>query len=218
MNKKLTREETEFPLDDMSLSPNSRHARWDQLMAENKGRIDRRRGKAVPRRSLRHVRKEGSTERADAVRSRGPFAARRAGLAASLRDRGRRPEQSHGRAMAEQMSFRGGGACVRTRLQGGGAPGESIPNTRGRRKSCAIWTRTPGQRLPPLSNRMSLGGSKRRGHLWVRAQGHLSSFEQDLNSGKFNKPQLRGAIDDLKGLEKKNLLTTPKIATPSPAT
>jgi hypothetical protein len=36
----LTREETDFRVDDLSLSPNARHVRWDQLMAENKGKID----------------------------------------------------------------------------------------------------------------------------------------------------------------------------------
>ena len=40
VNEKLAREETRFPLDDLSLSPNSRHVRWDQLMAEYKGKID----------------------------------------------------------------------------------------------------------------------------------------------------------------------------------
>lgn len=40
VNEKLAKEETDFPLDDMSLSPNSRHVRWDQVMEENKGRID----------------------------------------------------------------------------------------------------------------------------------------------------------------------------------
>ncbi len=36
----LAREETDFDVKDMSNSPNARHARWDQLMLENKGRID----------------------------------------------------------------------------------------------------------------------------------------------------------------------------------
>lgn len=40
VDEKLTREETEFDAGDMSLSPNARQARWDQLMAEHKGRID----------------------------------------------------------------------------------------------------------------------------------------------------------------------------------
>ncbi|HVN80940.1 MAG TPA: C45 family peptidase [Terriglobia bacterium] len=39
-NEKLTREETEFKLDDLSLSPNARRIRWEQLMAEHKGKID----------------------------------------------------------------------------------------------------------------------------------------------------------------------------------
>jgi hypothetical protein len=37
---KLIAEETDFAADDRSNSPNSRHRRWDQLMAENKGKID----------------------------------------------------------------------------------------------------------------------------------------------------------------------------------
>ena len=36
----LTRDETDFNLNDISNSANARHIRWDQLMAENKGRID----------------------------------------------------------------------------------------------------------------------------------------------------------------------------------
>ena len=37
---KLAEEETDFAMKDMGASANARHRRWDQLMAENKGRID----------------------------------------------------------------------------------------------------------------------------------------------------------------------------------
>jgi hypothetical protein len=40
VNPKLIREETDFKPDDMSVSANARHLRWEQLMAENKGKID----------------------------------------------------------------------------------------------------------------------------------------------------------------------------------
>ena len=40
ISEKLIREETDFEPHDMSSSANARHARWEQLMAENKGRID----------------------------------------------------------------------------------------------------------------------------------------------------------------------------------
>lgn len=40
INEKLIREETDFDPDDMSVSANARHVRWEQLMAENKGKID----------------------------------------------------------------------------------------------------------------------------------------------------------------------------------
>ncbi|MBZ5498034.1 MAG: peptidase C45 [Acidobacteriia bacterium] len=40
INPKLTREETKFDTKDMGNSQNARHARWEQLMAENKGKID----------------------------------------------------------------------------------------------------------------------------------------------------------------------------------
>lgn len=40
INPKLASEETNFKLDDMSLSPNARRVRWETLMAENKGKID----------------------------------------------------------------------------------------------------------------------------------------------------------------------------------
>jgi hypothetical protein len=36
----LIRDETDFKVEDRSLSPNARHIRWDELMAQNKGRID----------------------------------------------------------------------------------------------------------------------------------------------------------------------------------
>ncbi len=38
--EKLIREETDFDPHDMSASANARHVRWEQLMAENKGKID----------------------------------------------------------------------------------------------------------------------------------------------------------------------------------
>ena len=40
INEKLAREETDFDVKDMSVSANARHVRWNQLMAENKGKID----------------------------------------------------------------------------------------------------------------------------------------------------------------------------------
>ena len=40
VNEKLVREETDFDVKDMSASANARHLRWEQLMAENKGKID----------------------------------------------------------------------------------------------------------------------------------------------------------------------------------
>ena len=39
-NPKLLAEETDFPATDMGVTANARHIRWDQLMAENKGKID----------------------------------------------------------------------------------------------------------------------------------------------------------------------------------
>jgi len=40
INDKLTREETDYDVHDPSRSSNARHIRWEQLMAENKGKID----------------------------------------------------------------------------------------------------------------------------------------------------------------------------------
>jgi hypothetical protein len=40
ISENLIREETDFDPRDMSSSANARHVRWDQLMAENKGKID----------------------------------------------------------------------------------------------------------------------------------------------------------------------------------
>jgi len=45
VNEKLAREETRFNLEDKGLSPNARRLRWEQLMAEYKGRIDVAAGK-----------------------------------------------------------------------------------------------------------------------------------------------------------------------------
>ena len=40
INEKLVREETDFNTQDMSVSANARHARWEQLMGANKGKIN----------------------------------------------------------------------------------------------------------------------------------------------------------------------------------
>jgi hypothetical protein len=40
VNENLIREETDFDTKDMSLSSNARRVRWEQLMSENKGKID----------------------------------------------------------------------------------------------------------------------------------------------------------------------------------
>lgn len=39
-DEKLAREETDFPVKDMGVSANARRVRWEQLMRENKGKID----------------------------------------------------------------------------------------------------------------------------------------------------------------------------------
>jgi len=40
INDKLASEETKFPMKDAGASANARHVRWEELMAENKGKID----------------------------------------------------------------------------------------------------------------------------------------------------------------------------------
>jgi hypothetical protein len=40
VDPKLAQEETSFPMDDLSLSPNARKLRWEQLLAQYKGKID----------------------------------------------------------------------------------------------------------------------------------------------------------------------------------
>ncbi len=40
INDKMIHEETDFPVGNLSNSANARHVRWDQLMKENKGKID----------------------------------------------------------------------------------------------------------------------------------------------------------------------------------
>src|SRR5260370_35706635 len=39
-DEKLTKEETSFPTHDPAVSPNARRLRWEQLMKENRGKID----------------------------------------------------------------------------------------------------------------------------------------------------------------------------------
>jgi len=46
VNPKLTAEETDFPVNDLSVSANARRVQWEQLMKEYKGRIDVAAGKA----------------------------------------------------------------------------------------------------------------------------------------------------------------------------
>ncbi|MBI4893005.1 MAG: peptidase C45, partial [Acidobacteria bacterium] len=46
VNPKLAAEETDFPVNDMSVSANARRVRWDQLMAESKGKIDAAAGRS----------------------------------------------------------------------------------------------------------------------------------------------------------------------------
>lgn len=45
VDEKLAREETDFPVNDPSVSSNARRLRWEQLMQEHKGRIDTEAGK-----------------------------------------------------------------------------------------------------------------------------------------------------------------------------
>ncbi len=45
VSAKLAKEETDFPMDDPNTPNQVRHRRWDQLMAENKGKIDVEAGK-----------------------------------------------------------------------------------------------------------------------------------------------------------------------------
>ena len=45
INPKLAAEETTFDLKDMTLSANARHARWGELMEQNRGKIDAGAGK-----------------------------------------------------------------------------------------------------------------------------------------------------------------------------
>ena len=45
VSPKLAKEETDFPMDDPNTPNQVRHRRWDQLMAENKGKIDVEAGK-----------------------------------------------------------------------------------------------------------------------------------------------------------------------------
>ena len=122
INPKLAREETTFEMKDMGLSANARRIRWEQLMAENKGKDRRRRSAAVPRRPLRHLPEEGRAERADPLRSHRSVAARMGdwqppyGIAGAVQNKV--ADACDGRAY---VFHRRRGSCLRHALQGCGA-------------------------------------------------------------------------------------------------
>ena len=64
----VTKDETTFDATNLAASANARHVRWDQLMAENKGKIDTTLARSIRIRSLRFVYEEGGREPPHAVR------------------------------------------------------------------------------------------------------------------------------------------------------
>jgi hypothetical protein len=127
---KLAKEETDFNLKDKSLSQNARHARWLDLMEQNKGKIDVAAGQRFLAdhvdTSRRHLRRQERAERADAVRAHRRFPARHGHVAGALRPRRRRAEQDHRRRRRrEDDAFRRPRPRLRAELQGPGAPGQA---------------------------------------------------------------------------------------------
>jgi len=76
---KVLKEDTpQFDPANKESSPNARRARWDELLKENRGKIDRRACGKNAGRPRRHRPAQGRSQRAHAVRARGWIAARRA--------------------------------------------------------------------------------------------------------------------------------------------
>ncbi len=75
---KLMREETKFDPDKKTSSPNARKVRWEQLIAEHKGKIDLELGKRFETDDFDVILRKREGERADALRARRDLAARRA--------------------------------------------------------------------------------------------------------------------------------------------
>ncbi len=119
VNEKLTREETDFPANDISNSANARRVRWEQLMTENKGKIDVAAGERFLADHYDTYRQKDRARRAHTVRAYRSFAARRPALATALRHRRRSHQQSlrfgDGR---EADASRRRGPCLWHSLQG----------------------------------------------------------------------------------------------------
>ena len=75
---KLMREETKFDANKKDSSPNARKVRWEQLIAEHKGKIDLELGKAFETDDFDVIDAEARGQRADALRPRRDLAPRRA--------------------------------------------------------------------------------------------------------------------------------------------
>ena len=88
IDPKLNREEAVgFDVNDMSLSPNARRARWRQLIEENKGRIDVAMAQRFLADHFDTYTKKEDPRRAHVGRPHRPFAAGLRAVAAALRHR-----------------------------------------------------------------------------------------------------------------------------------
>ncbi len=123
---KLAKEETDFDVNDKSKSDNARHARWLQLMEQNKGKIDVAAGQKFLADHFDSVRRQGGCRASARCAATSIF--RRAACRPGRRPtrRGRGAEQGDGRRRRrEDVADGGAGPRLRTALQGGRAPGEA---------------------------------------------------------------------------------------------
>ena len=119
----LTREETKFDPAKKDSSPNTRKARWQELIAANKGKIDLELGQVVRERRVRRLRQGKRSERADALRPRRDLAARRSRMGLDPVLSGwDRPVQGHRRHLGRTDGLLGPGRPRRLRL-----PGRAVP-------------------------------------------------------------------------------------------
>ena len=113
INPKLVKEETNFNVKDHVESANARHVRWEQLMAQYKGKIDVAAAQRFLADHYDTFEKKDGCRRAHALRPRRSVGARMP-TGSPLWDSGRRSEQScrrdHG---GEDGAYRNRGARLR---------------------------------------------------------------------------------------------------------
>ena len=189
VNKNLIREETNFDPNDMSVSANARHLRWEQLMAEKKARS------TSPPRSA-----SWPTTTTPTPRRKKPTSARLTDISICRRAvcrRGSRRLEMPGRCRTRQLTLRWQRACHLQPppvMPAGKTSRQknicgNILSSAGSKGCCAIWTRIRGPRLRWQSRR---GVDERRVSLADRLIAKLPQAEdkqQDIEPSQGHKDQ-----------------------------